>query len=552
MMGDSGLLGSGKARSAERRYRAPAPQAPAIKAGRHDDNAEYNRFLGFLRSHGRQAPYRTDISERLIVKTTDKDGRSLHNCLVDITDLKGRSLSRTRTYADGRTMFFPLESKHGLDSKTKDFLINADCGAGNKRKGQLKRNGKRTTEVRFKHQRKIPRGIPLDVAIVLDTTGSMGSQIERLTKTLKAIHFQLTRSMGELAPSVRFALVAYRDDGDEYLTQVTGFTDRIEDFQRVLDKLDADGGGDTPEDMQTGFDKAMHVLKWRPGGLRMGFVISDAVPHTDYGQAYSYLATMRESLARGIKWTMVGAGGLGTDGETIFRQIAQYTMGEYVFITEGSVGDSGGSRVEASHHVGANYKTENLDQAIVRIIRRELSYLTRNPKDFDYTMVATGPASDGGEALLRPAAREILRQLIDYSAIAIPEGTPVAVAPVAHAAMTNATLKKKGKKKDKVLARAAEYVTDQLIMSATRMPALKVVERDLKAVDNELKWQLSDLFDVEKAVPIGKMLGAELLIVAKLRRTNTGAELFAKLVRVESAEILSVARVDIKTSFDPS
>ena len=42
----------------------------------------------------------------------------------------------------------------------------------------------------------------------------------------------------------RFALVAYRDQGDDYITQVSKFTGNVDKFQRVLNKLEADGGGD--------------------------------------------------------------------------------------------------------------------------------------------------------------------------------------------------------------------------------------------------------------------------------------------------------------------
>ena len=68
---------------------------------------------------------------------------------------------------------------------------------------------------------------------------------------------------------------------------------------------------DTPEDLQKALEDAMHRLDWRTGGLRLGFVISDAIPHTDYGQKFTYESAMRESLQRGIKWTTIGAGGLG-------------------------------------------------------------------------------------------------------------------------------------------------------------------------------------------------------------------------------------------------
>ncbi|HJX54108.1 MAG TPA: hypothetical protein VJ801_15180, partial [Polyangia bacterium] len=39
-----------------------APAAPALKAGRHDDNKEYNRFLAFLAQNHQLAAYSTDIS----------------------------------------------------------------------------------------------------------------------------------------------------------------------------------------------------------------------------------------------------------------------------------------------------------------------------------------------------------------------------------------------------------------------------------------------------------------------------------------------------------
>ena len=71
-----------------------------------------------------------------------------------------------------------------------------------------------------------------------------------------------------------------------------------------------------------------------------------------------------------------------------------------------------------------------------------------------------------------------------------------------------------------------------------------MVERDLKAVAQEMKLQLSDLFDVKDSQPIGKLIGAEVLIVSKLTVRKNGASLFAKLVRVDTGEVLSVANVE--------
>ena len=54
------------------RVARPAVRAPAMKAGRHDDNKQYNRFLSFLGESEHHVVYSADISERLIVTVQDK------------------------------------------------------------------------------------------------------------------------------------------------------------------------------------------------------------------------------------------------------------------------------------------------------------------------------------------------------------------------------------------------------------------------------------------------------------------------------------------------
>lgn len=517
-------LSAPRAEAPGRSYSPRPVAAPALKAGRHDDNKQYNRFLQFMEENRSLIPYPLNVSERLVVQTVDKHHASLPNCQVQVKTLAGKTLATTTTFADGRTHFFP-QAHPGSEQ---DYTVAVTCD-GTTRNGQLSRQGRRENLVKFPIERRVPQRVPVDIAIVIDTTGSMGSQIDRLKTTLQAIHFQLTQLSTK--PDLRFGLVAYRDRGDAYVTQVRNFTNDVQAFQQTVNALEADGGGDTPEDLQSALEKAMHELAWRTDALRLGFVVADAVPHTDYGQEYNYLVAAQEALGRGIKWTMVGAGGLPRAGEVIFRQIAQLTMGEYVFVTQSAAGDRDGGVGEASHHVGTNYQTENLDQAIVRIVRRELSYLTEEPKDFDYTVTASGTAQTPKEDVLGPAVKEILRQLHDYSSLRIKEGTPLAVVPVACDTQGYGDV--------------TGYLSEELVLAASRNPAFKVVERDLQAVADELKVQLSELFDQTEAVPIGNMIGAELLVAAKLTVRGDEATLFAKLVRVETGEILAVARATI-------
>ncbi len=58
----------------------------------------------------------------------------------------------------------------------------------------------------------------LDLAFLIDTTGSMGGEIEMVKKKTKDLVAKL--ASGKPAPVVRVGLVAYRDRGDEYVTKV--------------------------------------------------------------------------------------------------------------------------------------------------------------------------------------------------------------------------------------------------------------------------------------------------------------------------------------------
>ena len=92
-----------------------------------------------------------------------------------------------------------------------------------------------------------PVGLPrvLDLALVIDTTGSMNDELEYLKVELRDISKQLHRAF----PGVRqrFAFVAYRDYGDLYVTRRMDFTSSLDDFVRAIGAQEAGGGGDEPE-----------------------------------------------------------------------------------------------------------------------------------------------------------------------------------------------------------------------------------------------------------------------------------------------------------------
>jgi hypothetical protein len=332
-------------------------------------------------------------------------------------------------------------------------------------------------------------------------------------------------------------MVLYKDRGDEYVTEVVPFTENLQEFQSALDAVEASGGGDTPEDLQSALEQAMR-LSWSRGGVRLGFIITDAPPHLDYGQRYTYAQAVKEAKEKGIKIFSVGTGGLDLLGEVVLRQIAQYTSAKYIFLSYGETGESeGGAPGSVSHHTGANYQTDKLEAIIIRFAKEELSHITDQPiEEEEEYFTASKIGTEEREETLNKLFSMAVSQLIDYSTFRIPKGTAAAVLPLSPA--------------QKRLSLNSEYFTEQLLLSFGKDKMFKelfrIVERkDIQSVLEELELQLSDLAEEQGAAKVGELLGAELLIIGKLYSTAKGYELFLKLVRVETGEVLSVTKAII-------
>jgi hypothetical protein len=118
----------------------------------------------------------------------------------------------------------------------------------------------------------------LDLVFVLDTTGSMRQEIADLQANLIGI----VRVLSRLAGSLRVGLVAFKDHGDEYLTQQFPLRPMSEGNAAALvdfvGRLSAEGGGDDPEPV----DEALRValaMPWRAEAKGQIIIIGDAPAH---------------------------------------------------------------------------------------------------------------------------------------------------------------------------------------------------------------------------------------------------------------------------------
>src|ERR1700709_1876287 len=111
----------------------------------------------------------------------------------------------------------------------------------------------------------------VEVAFVLDTTGSMGGLIEGAKRKIWSIATAIVDSNSDA--DIRMGLVAYRDIGDDYVTKSFDLTTDIQDLYARLLELKARGGGDWPESDNEALDVAGNKLRWTEGSDPQAIVL---------------------------------------------------------------------------------------------------------------------------------------------------------------------------------------------------------------------------------------------------------------------------------------
>jgi hypothetical protein len=173
----------------------------------------------------------------------------------------------------------------------------------------------------------------VEVAFVLDTTGSMGGLIEGAKRKIWSIATAIVDANPDA--DIRIGLVAYRDIGDDYVTKTFDLTPDIQDIYGNLLALNARRGGDWPESVNEALDVAVNKLQWRKGDdtRRIIFLVGDAPPHMDYAQDTKYPVTLAVAKQRDILVNTVQAGA-ARDTERVWQDIAQLGNGRYIPIPQ--------------------------------------------------------------------------------------------------------------------------------------------------------------------------------------------------------------------------
>jgi hypothetical protein len=337
-----------------------------LTAGAWDDNLNFDFFLGYLDATKPEGTLVVPRTDRLVLRVRDQAGLPLAGAHVEVSQ-GGAALFAADSSADGDVLLFPAWSGASAQAP-----LSIQAHLGSDVVSQPAPPGTKELTLTLAQSTASPVD-GVDIAVVLDTTGSMGDELTWLQREVASISADVSARYAGLPQ--RWALVLYRDEGDDYLTRVTDFT-TLSAFQAALAGASSGGGGDYAEAVHAAVAAAAQ-LSWSPGAhARLAFHIADAPQHPDKNP--ELLAALAAVRAKSVHYYPVAASGVDEQFEQTFRTLAEMTGGRYLFLTNDS--GIGGDHKEPTLPC---YFVTSLHQAMVRMIAMELAgrYLDPAPGD---------------------------------------------------------------------------------------------------------------------------------------------------------------------------
>jgi hypothetical protein len=348
-----------------------------LTAGSFDDNLDPRVFLSFLKRFS-HLPLQDIPSKlqghRLFIQVRDPAGKPVGGAKVQVVATTGQA-AELGTRTDGRVVFLSSFDNLPSDVALTATVTPPDGGAAVTER--IDAGAPRWEITLPATTAKLPQN--LDLAIVLDTTGSMGDELKYVQAEIHGI----SKAIHDRFPEVqqRFALVVYRDEGDEYVARHFDFAS-LEVFHKKLSEQRATGGGDYPEAVHKGFEEA-NQLRWRSSAdtARVMFWIADAPPHAQHMNRT--MAAANAIRKQGVAMYPIACSGYDDACEVVMRSCALLTGGQFLFLTD----DSGVGSSHAEPKI-PYYHVERLEKMMIRMIASELSAqrIDVNPADIIRTV----------------------------------------------------------------------------------------------------------------------------------------------------------------------
>lgn len=328
------------------------PVAGTLTAGEWKDLDDFEFWQKVLNNNEwyRLMEQRNLYTNQMVpVLVQDAEGNPCFNVVVQLLNEQG-VVYEARTDVDGYAYLF-----HGLN-KQDDGITKVKVGSveydipEDELKVTAEAAGVKVTQ--------------LDLMFMIDTTGSMGDELEYLQEELADVISRV--SYTDQALSINLSVNFYRDAGDDYVVREFEFTGDITKAVRYLKEQKHDGGGDYAEAVHKALDSIVNNHQWRNNAVKLCFFVLDAPPHTNQeikNIDADMLTYVKKAAKEGIRIIPLAASGVNTETEFLLRSWAAMTGGTYTFLTDHS--GIGGDHLEPT--IG-EYKVEALNECLIRVI----------------------------------------------------------------------------------------------------------------------------------------------------------------------------------------
>lgn len=332
-----------------------------LTAGEINDFAKWNQWeqlsSGELRLNALY--YNIIPTQRYVLQLIDNFGLPLADAKVDLL-LNDKEAFTARTDNTGKAELWESLKDDSLKKQPK-AVLRISYGSETK----IIRNAKRFSEginhLVMDVSCEQPQNV--DIAFVVDATGSMQDEINYLKMDLNDVVYQSKEISREL--NLRYANIFYRDHGDQYLTSTQDFTRTLSESVAFTDRHNATGGGDYEEAVEVALDSAINRLNWSENArARILFLVLDAPPHRTPEIMEKLHELCYAAAAKGIRIVPLTGSGTNKNTEYLMRAMALATNGTYTFLTNHS--GIGNPHIKPSTD---NYQVEILNNLLVRVIR---------------------------------------------------------------------------------------------------------------------------------------------------------------------------------------
>jgi hypothetical protein len=343
-------------------YASPGRKAGTLTAGEVNDFNKFKMWEDLAENQFElyKSEWRMDFSNRYAVVLKNGEDGAVIQAKVSLVDDEDKAFWSAMTNNAGRCELWvnPFEAKtikgklkvkieyagHIFDAENP---VNYNVGV---------------------NQVKLPVGChlsnTLDIAFVVDATGSMGDEIEYLKTELLDVIEDSKKQNPEL--EINTASVFYRDVADDYLLRTSDFSSDVSTTLNFIKEQGAGGGGDFPEAVDTALNTAINHLNWSAESRnRILFLLLDAPPHNDEKAKQNMQRAYKIAAEKGIRIVPVVCSGHSKSNEYLMRSGALATNGTYIFLTDHS-GVGGSHITPTTDEFDVTYLNQLMKEVIIR------------------------------------------------------------------------------------------------------------------------------------------------------------------------------------------